>query len=61
MWAAYVAALHAGPPRTASGECIAGCGAVPEDSGPERERVTVLREALAAEGIIPEELGFLLG
>jgi hypothetical protein len=78
-WAAYAAALRAGPQRTASGDCIdtylgfswpgignsagayAGCGDAPADLAPERERVTVVREALAAEGIIPEELGFTLG
>ncbi|MGN6271760.1 MAG: hypothetical protein ACTHMQ_01575 [Protaetiibacter sp.] len=79
VWAAYVAALRAGPQRTASGDCIdtylgfgwpgignsagayAGCGDVAEPSAPEPERVRVLREALAAEGIVPEALGFTLG
>jgi hypothetical protein len=78
-WAAYVAALRAGPQRTASGDCIdtylgfswpgiansagayAGCGDAPAASAPELERATVLRDALAAEGIIPEDLGFALG
>lgn len=78
-WAAYAAALRAGPQRTASGDCIdtylgfswpgignsagayAGCDDAPAASTPERERTTVLRDALAAEGIIPEDLGFTLG
>ncbi|HTN57223.1 MAG TPA: hypothetical protein VL043_03040 [Protaetiibacter sp.] len=79
VWAAYVAALRAGPQRTASGDCIdtylgfgwpgignsagahAGCGDAPAASAPELERTTVLRDALAAEGIVPEDLGFTLG
>jgi hypothetical protein len=79
VWAAYVEALRAGPPRTASGGCIetylslnwpgiansasayAGCSDAPAATAPERERTTVLRAALAAEGIIPEDLGFTLG
>ena len=79
VWAAYVAALRAGPQRTASGHCIdtylgfswrgigssagayAGCGDAAAASAPELERVTVLREALAAEGVDAEALGFTLG
>jgi hypothetical protein len=79
VWAAYVDALRAGPPHTASGDCVetylsfnwpgighsasayAGCAETPAASAPEQERVTVLRDALAAEGITPEELGFTLG
>ena len=82
-WDAFMAALRAGPPTTASGDCVesylsvgwpgignsagvySGCdaGEAPSEPEPESEpqRVTALREALAAEGIVAEELGWVVG
>jgi hypothetical protein len=78
-WDAFVAALRAGPPTTASGSCVdtyvslswpgiansavayAGCGEAAAVASTERPAVTALREALAAEGVSLEALGFTFG
>lgn len=82
-WDAFMAALRAGPPTTASGDCVesylsfgwsgignsagaygscdAGAASSQPEPGSEPQRVTALREALAADGIVPEELGWVVG